>query len=124
MGNEGGAYRTDVYVDMEVSDGGGVNVGWIADNEFINYTVQVVSAGDYKLKFSTASPTGGGIIHVKFDGVDVTGPIVIPQTGGWQTWSTTSVNIPLTAGEQVMTFVAETSIGVEFNLDYIDFTAN
>jgi endoglucanase len=124
MGNEGGAYRTDVDVDMEVSNGGGVNVGWIADNEFINYTVQVVSAGDYNLKFFTASPTGGGVIHVKFDGVDVTGPIVIPQTGGWQTWSTTSVNIPLTQGEQVMTFVAETTIGVEFNLDYFDFTAN
>lgn len=123
-GNEGGAYRTDVDVDMEATSGGGFNVGWIADNEFIKYTVNVASAGDYTLELSVASPTGGGVIHVEFGGVDVTGPIVIPLTGGWQNWSTISVNIPLTEGEQVMTFVAETTTGVEFNLDYFDFTAN
>ena len=45
----------------------------------------------------------GGRFHVEVDGVDKTGPINVPDTGGWQTWTTLRApNISLTAGTHVI----------------------
>ena len=48
----------------------------------------------------------GAAFHVEVDGVDRTGPIAVPDTGGWQTWQTiTTAGIPLTAGARVIRVV-------------------
>src|SRR6185369_3395502 len=45
-GNAGGAYRaTDV--DLEPASDGGYDVGWVTAGEWLNYTVNVATAGDY-----------------------------------------------------------------------------
>ena len=50
-GNSGGQYRaTDV--DIESSSRGGVDVGWIADGEWLNYSVNVATTGSYQLQFN------------------------------------------------------------------------
>jgi hypothetical protein len=44
------------------------------------------------------------------NGVDKTGPIFVPPTGGWQTWTTISrTMVPLDAGVQVMRVVMDTA---------------
>ncbi len=84
--NLGADYRKDTQVDIEkrpdASNGHGV--GWTREGEWIVYTVDVQEAGTYKLEIPVASNKLGGKFHLEFDGKDVTGPIQVPDTGGWQ----------------------------------------
>ncbi len=102
-GNGPGDYRTGVDVDIEDSTGGGYNVGSAQEGEWLQYTVDVASAGTYQLGLRVAADTGyGGVVHVEFDGDDKTGPIAFPVTGGWQSWQTVWTSVTLAAGEQAM----------------------
>lgn len=119
-GNNGGQYRPAEDVDIETcSDaGGGFNVGWLAQSEWTEYTVDVPVAGDHTFDIRVASASTGGTLHLEFNGIDETGNIAVPVTGGWQTWTTVSATANLAAGIQTMRFVP-TSSG-EFNLNYFE----
>jgi hypothetical protein len=99
-GNWGTADRQD-DVDIEASTDGGFDVGWLDAGEWLNYTVNVPAAGSYVLDAAVTAPGPGGTFHVEFNGVNVTGPLTIPDTGGWQTWVSVSAPVTLTAGVQV-----------------------
>ena len=102
-GNSGGQCRS-TDVDIELSSRGGVNIGWIADGEWLNYSVNVATAGRYQLQFLVASPSASGRMHATFGGT-ATGTISIPNTGSWQSWTTVSVTADLAAGRQMMKLV-------------------
>jgi hypothetical protein len=106
-GNAGGQYRvTDVDIEATGDTGGGYNVGWMAVGEWLKYTVDVGTAGTYDLEFRVAANGSGGTFHLEVDGVDKTGPLTIPNTGGWQKWTTlTKTGVSLSAGQQVWRFV-------------------
>ena len=53
-GNNGGVYR-DTDVDIEPSQEGGHNVGWIGAGEWLKYTVSTPSAGLYTIEARVAS---------------------------------------------------------------------
>jgi beta-glucanase (GH16 family) len=118
-GNNGSQYRTSEGVDIEACTdaGGGYNVGWVVQNEWLEYTVSVPSAGDYSIDVRVASLSAGGTFHLAFNGTDKTGDITVPVTGGWQTWATVSATATLEAGVQTMRFVT-TADG--FNVNYVD----
>ena len=84
-GNSGGEYRPG-DVDLQSSSLGGYNVGWVAPLEWLRYTVYVQASGVYTVRFNVASPVQGGTFHLEMNGADVTGPLTIPATGGWQAW--------------------------------------
>jgi CSLREA domain-containing protein len=87
--NLGGTYRsTGVDIQPTSDIGGGVNVGWTKAGEWLEYTVTVQNGGYYTLDFRVASKGAGGTFHFEFDGADVTGPLTVPNTGGWQNWTT------------------------------------
>ncbi|WP_275739904.1 glycosyl hydrolase [Halorhabdus sp. SVX81] len=121
--NQGGAVRTGESVDIEtVSDatGGEYNVGWIADGEWLEYTVNVEEAGTYDVDFRVASQVGGGTLHAEVGGSDVTGAVSFEATGGWQSWTTVTISgVELTAGEQVLRLSMDDS---EFNVNWVEFT--
>src|SRR5204863_339320 len=110
-GNNGGAFRTtDVDIEATTDTGGGYDVGWTDVGEWLNYTVNVTTAGSYTLDARVAANGAGGTFHVTVNGVDVTGPLVIPNTGGWQTWTTvTKTGVSLAAGTQVLRLVVDSS---------------
>jgi len=122
-GNNGGQYRdTDVDIEACTDTDGGYNIGWISDGEWMDYQVNVASAGDYTIETRVASNATGGAFHIEFGGVDKTGSISVPVTGGWQTWVTVTAVADLSAGAQEMTFVKEGSSLDEFNLNYYNIT--
>jgi phosphatidylserine/phosphatidylglycerophosphate/cardiolipin synthase-like enzyme len=126
--NQGGKYRTNEGVDIESTTdvGGGYDVGWIAPSEWMKYTVNVTTAGTYDIEFRMASPTGGGTFHLEINGTNATGALTVPNTGGWQTWTTIKkTGVTLNAGSQVWTFVADTvgGSGSFGNLNYINVAA-
>ncbi|MBN2485096.1 MAG: carbohydrate-binding protein [Bacteroidales bacterium] len=87
--------------------GGGLNVGWIDANDWIAYRVNVPSTGTYTVQYRVASQNGGGSIRIeKLGGGTTYGSISVPSTGGWQTWTTISHNVTLTAGVQDIAITA------------------
>jgi len=119
VGNAGGQYRSD-SVDIETTSdtGGGYNVGFIDTGEWLEYTVNVATAGSYNINVRVTSPNTGGTYHIEMNGSNVTGTKTVPNTGGWQTWTTsTSSNITLAAGTQVMRVAIDNG---GWNFNYVD----
>jgi hypothetical protein len=106
-GNTGGAYRsTDVDLGPTTDVGGGYYVGWTRAGEWLKYSVDVTQSGTYTLDVRIASRGTGASFHVEVDGSNVTGPMIVPDTGGWQAWQTiTKTGISLTAGTRVVRVV-------------------
>jgi endonuclease/exonuclease/phosphatase family metal-dependent hydrolase len=105
-GNAGATYRTD-GVDLARSSEGGYTVGWTDPGEWLQYSVNVGAAGAYLLETRVAAYQQGGTFHVEVGGSDVSGPLTIPNTGGWQNWATVSRLVTLKAGLQKMRVVLD-----------------
>jgi hypothetical protein len=104
-------------------------LGWIAPGEWVKYTVEVQTDGDYGLNILFTSKFGG---HISFDsdGVDITGPLAIPATANaadpiewrkahhWNKMSNVG-RFHLKKGRQVLTlhFIDQPVM----NFDYMEF---
>ncbi|HEY9422202.1 MAG TPA: carbohydrate-binding protein [Thermoanaerobaculia bacterium] len=110
-GNNGGAHRTDdVDIEPISDDGSGYGIGWAGAGEWLQYTVNVAAAGTYDISVRVAQEGSGGTFHIEVNGVDVTGPMTVPQTSGWDTWTTiTKTGVSLSAGRQVWRLVMDTN---------------
>jgi hypothetical protein len=110
--NNGGAnYRPGetVYIENCSDTGGGYDVGSTNPGDWLNYTVNIENPGLYTLNVRVATDVAGGVFHLAVDGRDVSGPISVPQTNGWQTWQTLSVpGIRLPGGIQTLQMVMDT----------------
>ena len=108
-GNSSGAYRNDdVDIRVTTDSSGGYNVKSVRASEWLAYTVGISSAGTYSLDLRIASSGPGGTVHLSVDGADVTGAIVLPDTGGWNTWQTvTKSGVALPAGTHVLKLVVD-----------------
>ena len=70
--------------------------------------VTVGTAGTYAVDVRVASNGAGGTFHLEVDGVNVTGSMTVPTTGGWQVWNTiTRTGVQLTAGAHVVRVVMD-----------------
>lgn len=117
----GNVYRTSAVEVAATSDtGGGYNVGYTRAGEWLEYTVDVAAAQTYLLEIRVASQGAGGTLHVEFNGVDRTGAIVVPDTGGWQTWTTLSRQVTLSAGTQVLRLALD-SVGASGSVANINW---
>jgi hypothetical protein len=122
-GNSGNAFRTD-NVDLEATTdaGGGFNVGWIQAGEWLEYTVNVTTAGTYTLSARVAAISAGKTFHAELDGVNISGTLTVPNTGGWQTWQTVTATTPsLTTGQKILRIFADQG---DFNVNYVEFTSS
>ena len=99
-GNEGGAYRFDSDVDVEENAEGDVYIGLIGDGEFLTYTVHVPETGNYTIGARVGTQVDGAIIKLSVDGVDKTGEVPVPNTGGVTNWTNMALasNTQLTEG--------------------------
>lgn len=121
-GNSGGQYRSDdVDIEDTTDSGGGKNVGWIDNGEWLEYTVNVTSGGAYKVEVRVASAQSGGKFRIEMDGATVVSSQSFSGTGGWQNWITVTINnVNLTAGQKVMRLVMEQD---GFNVNWVKFTS-
>ncbi|HEY9046939.1 MAG TPA: glycosyl hydrolase family 18 protein, partial [Ohtaekwangia sp.] len=122
-GNSGSAFRSDnVDIEATTDTGGGYNIGWIQAGEWLEYTVQVTTAGVYTVQARVASTSAGKTFHVELDGVNISGTLTVPNTGAWQTWQTVSATTSsLTAGQKILRIVMDAG---DFNINNIVFTTN
>ncbi|HET9168387.1 MAG TPA: arabinofuranosidase catalytic domain-containing protein [Actinospica sp.] len=98
-------YRGD-GVDLETTGdtGGGYDLGWTSSGQSFRYTVDSAGAGTYTVSLRLASPNGvtDGLHIADLAGTDLSGNINVPNTGGWQNWTTVNATVTLPAGTQTL----------------------
>ncbi|WP_271766027.1 carbohydrate-binding protein [Aquimarina algiphila] len=79
---------------------GGQNVGYIDTGDWMAYAnINFPSSGNYRIEYRVASAVGGGTLSADINaGATVLGQVNIPNTGGWQNWTTISHNVTINAG--------------------------
>jgi len=122
QGNSTGAYRS-TDVDIEAAVSGGFDICKVRPGEWLNYSVNVATAGSYRVDVRVASSGQGRTFHLEMNGVNVTGSLTVPDTGGWQTWQTVSKTVTLTAGPQIARLVMDSMAVSVGNFDSIGFVA-
>ncbi|HUA38125.1 MAG TPA: glycoside hydrolase family 3 C-terminal domain-containing protein [Candidatus Sulfopaludibacter sp.] len=92
VGNPGGVYRSDdVGIESTSDTGGGYDVSWLNNGEWLEYTVNLPNTSAvYSISVRVASPSGGGQLRVRLNGA-VLGTVNIPNTGGSQSWQTVTM---------------------------------
>lgn len=97
--------------------GGGTNVGWIDNGDWLEYNVSITNTGLYNSTFRIAAQTSSGTITLKLDG-KILGSLEVPVTGGWQSWKSVNMFTDITKGEHTLRLEA-TKGG--FNLNWLSF---
>ncbi|MFH0759590.1 MAG: carbohydrate-binding protein [Bacteroidota bacterium] len=120
--NAGWTYRSD-GVDIESCTDAltnGYSVGWTNKGEWLTYTLTNGTAASYTLEVRSAAGGSGGQIHVEVNGVDATGTVALPATGGWYTWKTSDIEHVILPEGQVDIRIVFDQAGS--NLNFIRFT--
>ena len=111
-GNAGGQYRTSESVDIVASRdaaGGGYVVNYFQTGEWLAYTINVPADGNYDIAIRAANKRQtGAAFHAEIDGVNVTGKVSVPSTGGWNRFQWFGkTGVPLKAGTHVLKVVSD-----------------
>lgn len=122
--NLGHIYRND-GPDIEVCTDSafytnGYNIGHIVKGEWLAYTFITDTTGIYNLTVRTASASNMGSFRIEIDGINISGSIAVPHTGGYQRYIPINLkNIDLAAGLHKMIIYFEEG---GFNVDSFAFS--
>ena len=121
-GNAGGRYRTGENVDISTdSSCSGYCIGWTPAGEWLEYSVNVATAGTYRLQARLAAKGTGGKFRVLVDGVNASGDVSVPNTGSWSVYQTVAAPqmLNLSAGDHILRLVMVT-VGTGGNVAAFD----
>ena len=105
-------------IQTENCSEGGQNVGWIDTGDWMDYTVNVTSAGAYNVRFRVAAG-GAASKTVQLQASNTSATATFKATGGWQVWTNATTTINLNAGSQNLRVYASSA---GFNINYIELT--
>lgn len=106
-----------VQTETTTDTGGGLNVGWINVGDWIDYNVNVQTAGTYTVEYRVASNASTGQLQLR-SGTTTLATTNVPNTGGWQNWQTVTATVTLAAGQQTLRVYAS---GYDFNINWLNF---
>ncbi|MDR2038399.1 MAG: carbohydrate-binding protein [Bacteroidales bacterium] len=98
-----------------------LGIGYIASDEWLIYTLEVQDAGEYLISAEVAC-TGASVCHIELNGINVTGPVSIPQTGGWAIWNWFDIQHPVRLSEGTHQIRFYFGTPVSMNLRNLKFT--
>ena len=115
--NYGKAYRNDgVDIQPTSDEGGGFNVGWIREGEWLTYDLNLPQDGTYDLLARVATPYDDRSFSASVGNQTTT--FEFDSTGGWQSWQDVVVeDLNLSAGSQQLRVDMLTD---NFNLNYLE----
>lgn len=91
-------YMSGIQTETTTDTGGGKDVGYIEVGDWMDYIINVPTTGVYTIYYRVAGTVAGSIAF-KQNGQTVT-TTNLPNTGGFQTWTTVRTTLSLTAGIQ------------------------
>jgi hypothetical protein len=117
---------TGVQTQDTEDEGGGQNVGWIANGDslrFDNVDFGAVPATKLEVRVaSEASPGGRMDIHLDSPDQPAIGTLRVTSTGGWQTWRTDLVDLSPVTGVHAVFCTFARDNGDEFvNINWLLF---
>lgn len=109
-------FRPNEAVEHEPTPdaGGGYNVALVKAGEWLEYTVNTPVGGAFDLGFRVSNIRTGGSFHLEEDGVNVSGPIAVPNTGAWTTYATVNKTVNLSAGTHILRLFFDTNSSVGY----------
>lgn len=121
--NSGWSYRND-GIDIEKNDdnvnSNGFHVGFVEQDEWMKYTVQVDETAAYKAKVRLATQETGGKFYLSIDDQEITTSQTVSSTGGWTQFTTFEIpDIILTEGQHALKI--HFSNNTPFNISSIEF---
>jgi hypothetical protein len=108
-------FKAELYTDMSgigtaaTTDGGGLCVGYIEAGDWIDYSVNLATAGTYAVKLRLAAVYDNTQLQIKNSGGTVLTTVNIPNTNGWDIWATVDASVTLPAGQQTLRIYASTA---------------
>ena len=86
---------------------GGECIGWIDPGDWVRYERVDLGHRCRQIEMRAASATRGGIIEIRLDAPDgeLLGTCRVPNTGGWQSWSSFQAKIKPTSGIKTLCLV-------------------
>ena len=91
-----------VGVEGTSDAGGGQDVGWIDQGDWMDYPVTIVTAGTYAVKLRLATPNNLAQLQIKKSDGTVLTTVNVPNTGSNQIWQTIDAAITLSSGQQTL----------------------
>lgn len=116
-------FQSGMQLETTTDAGGGQNIGFLDPTDYADYHIEVAQTKTYKVDFRNASEWGSGSFQLQL--VDDNGNATtihtqnLTPTGGWQTWTTTSADVALTAGQHTLRLLI---LQGPFNLNWMEFT--
>jgi hypothetical protein len=111
--------QNGVQTENTTDTGGGKNVGYIENGDYIEFDVNVATTGNYEFSGRVASAGSGGNIFIVANGSNL-GSIYVPNNGGWQTWTTIRTPIRLNAGRQKLRLNFSGANSYLYNINWIE----
>ncbi|KIM94752.1 carbohydrate-binding module family 6 protein [Oidiodendron maius Zn] len=110
--------------------GGGDNVGWIHDGEWLGYAdVDFGSIGATEFIARVSSGVAAGItgaiqVALESPAASPIGYFNVTNTGGWQSWETISTNISIVTGQHTVYLIFASSQSDDFvNINWFTFSS-
>jgi hypothetical protein len=100
--------------------GGGQNVGYCEVADWMDYPIIVPKAGQYQVDVRVASLNATGAFDLMIGTKILASYALNPGTGGWQTWTTLSKTVSLSAGNQMLRLIIT---GKDININWLKFSA-
>lgn len=100
-----GDFRTSEGVelsDSEIAFTGYYHIFYTGPGEWVDYTVNVTHSGLYSIILSAGKIDGASTNHIEIDGINVTGPLIIANTGSWNYQLLKTDRIYLSSGQHVL----------------------
>ncbi len=110
-------------IQVESCSEGGSDVGYIENNDYTEYDSINFGSGKNKFDIRVASNTSGGNIQVILDSLkgQLVGTVAIDSTGGWQTWTTLTMNTDSISGKHNLYLKFTGGSGYLFNINWFRF---
>ncbi|NYH40806.1 hypothetical protein HNR22_000533 [Micromonospora jinlongensis] len=104
--------------------GGGRNVGWLANGDWLRYDNVSITGADLAARVSSHNATGGTVeLHLGAQDGQLLAAFPIAQTGGWQQWKTVTAKASgVPTGAQTVFAVMKSASPSDFvNLNWFTF---
>ena len=110
--------ESGISLEDTTDEGGGQNIGYIDEGDWVEYTINIPSDGTYLIEYRLASAVDSFGFTNTIGGVVVDTQSLL-STGDWQNWITQSAEVNLSAGEQLMRL---DFLGGAININWIKLT--
>ncbi|MBL7186317.1 MAG: carbohydrate-binding protein [Phycisphaerae bacterium] len=104
---EANSYAAQQGIQKAPCSEGGECIGWIDPGDWVRYERVDLGHRCRQIEMRAASATRGGIIEIRLDAPDgeLLGTCRVPNTGGWQSWSSFQAKIKPTSGIKTLCLV-------------------